>query len=203
MTRYLGLTATDRVALAAVLGQFPIEAPRSPVVESPTPGNVGVAHRMVVALPEQASLPSHGPEVTVIDLGSLETTGSATAGSEPFLTPLLHLQPNAVVGGQPLIRQTRPDQPLWMGILNITPDSFSDGGRWSSVDDVASAVDLWANAGVHIIDIGAESTRPNAAMVDPEVEWRRIEPVLERLTSLLADRALRPMLSLEDRKSVV
>lgn len=200
MTHYLGLTATDRVALATLVGRLPAKATWSPVVESPDPLQVGINHHIVVALPDRTSLPSHGPEVTVTELGSVHELGSLeSTGIEPFLTPLLHLRSDVMVGGQPLIEQTGPDQPLWMGILNITPDSFSDGGRWTGVDEVEATVTSWAEAGVHIIDIGAESTRPNADMVDPVVEWRRIAPVLERLTERLADHPLRPLLSLDSR----
>ncbi len=74
---------------------------------------------------------------------------------------------------------------LVMGILNVTPDSFSDGGRYL---DPAAAVDHaleLAAAGADIIDVGAESTRPGAVPVDAGEEWRRLEPVLERLVPKL------------------
>jgi dihydropteroate synthase len=68
-----------------------------------------------------------------------------------------------------------------MGVLNITPDSFSDGGR---ALDPAHALDLALEmeaAGVDIIDLGAESTRPGAAAVGLDEEWARLSPVLQRL----------------------
>ncbi|MSO98841.1 MAG: dihydropteroate synthase [Rhodospirillaceae bacterium] len=68
-----------------------------------------------------------------------------------------------------------------MGILNVTPDSFSDGGKFSSS---ASAIDhglKLIEAGAHIIDVGGESTRPGAAPVDPEEEKRRVIPVVRAL----------------------
>lgn len=71
---------------------------------------------------------------------------------------------------------------LVMGILNVTPDSFSDGGRFGS--DPEAAVDAamaMAMAGADIIDIGGESTRPDAAPVDAAAELSRILPVIERL----------------------
>lgn len=70
---------------------------------------------------------------------------------------------------------------LIMGILNVTPDSFSDGGRYL---DPALAVDHaleMAAAGADIIDVGGESTRPGSVPVDAGEEWRRLAPVLERL----------------------
>ena len=68
-----------------------------------------------------------------------------------------------------------------MGILNVTPDSFSDGGEFNSIDTALSqARDMIAN-GVDIIDIGGESTRPNAAVVSIEEELERVIPVIEKL----------------------
>lgn len=79
-------------------------------------------------------------------------------------------------------RVVRMDQPQVMAILNMTPDSFSDGG--SHVGDPAGAADVavsMAAAGAAIIDIGGESTRPGAAMVWEGDEIARTQPVIERL----------------------
>lgn len=72
------------------------------------------------------------------------------------------------------------DRPKIMGILNITPDSFSDGGKYLGAAQAIERAQGMAEAGAHIIDIGAESTRPGAAPVDPETEWSRLAPVLEQ-----------------------
>jgi dihydropteroate synthase len=70
-----------------------------------------------------------------------------------------------------------------MGILNVTPDSFSDGGRYSDLDGaVAHALEM-ASAGADLIDVGGESTRPGAARVPAEEEARRVLPVIEQLTA--------------------
>lgn len=70
-----------------------------------------------------------------------------------------------------------------MGVLNVTPDSFSDGGRWTDVDEaVAHAVQMHAD-GADIIDVGGESTRPGAARIDAAEERRRVLPVLRALRS--------------------
>lgn len=72
-------------------------------------------------------------------------------------------------------------QPHVMGILNVTPDSFSDGGRHNQKEDaVARALEMMAE-GATVIDIGGESTRPGAAVVEVEEEIRRIVPVVEEL----------------------
>ncbi|WII92932.1 dihydropteroate synthase [Kingella negevensis] len=72
--------------------------------------------------------------------------------------------------------------PKIMGILNITPDSFSDGGTYSSSlkSTLQHAEQLLAD-GADILDIGGESTRPNAAPVSPETEWQRVQPVLAEI----------------------
>jgi len=68
-----------------------------------------------------------------------------------------------------------------MGVVNVTPDSFSDGGRFSSADAaVAYALEL-ETQGAEILDIGGESTRPNAEPVSEEEELRRVLPVIEKL----------------------
>ncbi len=73
-------------------------------------------------------------------------------------------------------------RPWIMGILNVTPDSFSDGGRWSTTEAaVAHAVALGA-AGADIVDVGGESTRPGAHRVPPDVERDRVVPVIAELS---------------------
>jgi len=70
---------------------------------------------------------------------------------------------------------------LIMGILNITPDSFSDGGRFGSVDEIVKVALQLVGEGVDILDIGGESTRPGAASVSLEEELKRVVPVIESL----------------------
>ena len=68
-----------------------------------------------------------------------------------------------------------------MGILNITPDSFSDGGRFDSTEKAYRAAKRMACQGADLIDLGAQSTRPGATDVGAEIEIERLLPVLERL----------------------
>lgn len=68
-----------------------------------------------------------------------------------------------------------------MGVLNVTPDSFSDGGRFLHVDAAVDHAAAMVTEGAHWIDVGGESTRPGAAPVAEEEELRRVLPVVERL----------------------
>jgi len=73
-----------------------------------------------------------------------------------------------------------------VGIINITPDSFSDGGACFDADFALQAITKFVEEGADIIDIGAESTRPGATPIDPGEEWRRLEPVLKALPRFAA-----------------
>ena len=73
-----------------------------------------------------------------------------------------------------------------MGVLNVTPDSFSDGGRFADEHKALSRAREMAAAGADIIDIGGESTRPGAEPLAEEEELRRIIPLIERLSKELA-----------------
>lgn len=68
-----------------------------------------------------------------------------------------------------------------MGILNVTPDSFSDGGRFSQLDAALRHAEAMVLAGATLIDIGGESTRPGARAVSPLEELERVAPVVERI----------------------
>ncbi len=72
-----------------------------------------------------------------------------------------------------------------MGILNITPDSFSDGGQFFNPTDALTRALEIENEGAHILDIGAQSTRPGATAITPEEEWARLFPVLDVLKEQL------------------
>jgi dihydropteroate synthase len=71
-----------------------------------------------------------------------------------------------------------------MGIVNVTPDSFSDGGAFRTSDEAAAAARRFLGEGAGLVDVGGESTRPGAAPVSEDEELRRVEPVLERLEGL-------------------
>jgi dihydropteroate synthase len=75
------------------------------------------------------------------------------------------------------------DVPAVMGILNVTPDSFSDGGRFVGRDAAVRQAEVMARDGAHIIDIGGESTRPGAADISEQEELDRVIPVIEAVVA--------------------
>jgi dihydropteroate synthase len=77
------------------------------------------------------------------------------------------------------------DRTLVMGILNVTPDSFSDGGRFLDPDRAYGRAVQIEEEGADLIDIGAESTRPGARGLEEKEEWQRLAPVLKRLRGKL------------------
>jgi len=79
------------------------------------------------------------------------------------------------------------DRPHVMGILNTTPDSFSDGGSYTSIDNVIARAKQMIEAGVSIIDIGGESTRPGAPDVSLEEELRRVIPAIKAIREFNQD----------------
>lgn len=70
-----------------------------------------------------------------------------------------------------------------MGILNVTPDSFSDGGKWNDLDSALRRVEVMVEEGADVIDIGGESTRPGYTAISGEQEMDRVLPVIEAVKS--------------------
>jgi dihydropteroate synthase len=75
------------------------------------------------------------------------------------------------------------DRPIIMGIVNVTPDSFSDGGEFVDAETAIRHAHLLVEEGAEIIDVGGESTRPGAAPTPPEEEARRVAPVVRALAA--------------------
>lgn len=74
-------------------------------------------------------------------------------------------------------------EPKIMGILNLTPDSFSDGGKYTNFDSALKRVEQMLDEGAHIIDLGGESTRPGAQKVSLDEELDRVIPIVEAINS--------------------
>lgn len=90
-----------------------------------------------------------------------------------------------------------------VGILNITPDSFSDGGKFISVPNALAQAEKLVHEGAEVLDVGAESTRPGATPVSPETEWVLLEPVLTALKEQSKQWAFKPKLSIDTRHYIV
>ncbi|MBF7072636.1 dihydropteroate synthase [Glaciecola sp. MH2013] len=80
-------------------------------------------------------------------------------------------------------REVSFDSPQVMGILNVTPDSFSDGGKFAQIERAISQAHKMVNAGASFIDIGGESTRPGATPVSLQEELDRVIPVIEKIST--------------------
>jgi dihydropteroate synthase len=80
--------------------------------------------------------------------------------------------------------------PYIMAIVNLTPDSFSDGGRYTSRQNALDLIDACLSLGVQIIDVGGQSTRPGAQIIPAKEEWDRIKMLLSEIISIAKDRAL-------------
>ena len=89
--------------------------------------------------------------------------------------------------------------PSIMGILNLTPDSFSDGGKYNKKIKSFKHIENMIKSGAEIIDIGGESTRPGSKDIDPKIEMKRIENVLK----LFKKKYTKTCLSLDTRKSKI
>jgi dihydropteroate synthase len=87
---------------------------------------------------------------------------------------------------------------LVMGVLNVTPDSFSDGGRFVDPDEALRRALAMVEEGADLIDVGGESTRPGSAPVSPDEEIARVRPILERLRP-----ATSAAISIDTRKTEV
>ena len=119
------------------------------------------------------------------------------------LTPMVALKPRLVPPG--FAKESLLDWsikltdhiPLWMGVLNVTPDSFSDGGGFLEWKFIEPHIQKMIKAGVHIIDVGGESTRPQGNPMTPATEWKRVAPVLERLIDIRDKLPFGPMISID------
>ena len=94
-------------------------------------------------------------------------------------------------------------KPLIMGVLNITPDSFSDGGKFTNLGNAVAQAKLLVAQGANILDVGGESTRPGAARVPISEEISRVVPVIEAIATLGAEISIDTMNSETARAAVI
>ncbi len=121
-------------------------------------------------------------------LDSLPDWGSRFSGEAPFHTRQI---------------AQRIDTPALVGIINVTPDSFSDGGQFFNPDTAIKQAKQYMLDGAEIIDIGAEATNPRAAAISDEEEWTRLEPVLKAILAESPHLILPPKISIDTRHASV
>jgi len=141
-----------------------------------------------------------------LDFDPAAETTDGSAGSGPSESPASSVSPESSGAGRSADGSSVSDSGSsypWhdrtavMGILNTTPDSFHDGGRYEAVDDAVSRAEEMVAAGADIVDVGGESTRPGADPVSADEEIERVQPVIERVSELDA------LVSVDTRKAVV
>ena len=86
--------------------------------------------------------------------------------------------------------------PKVMGVLNVTPDSFSDGGKYNRISSAKKHLDYLFKSGANVVDIGGESTRPGSQPISLNVEWKRLKNILKKLNK-------KKIISLDTRKSEI
>ena len=95
------------------------------------------------------------------------------------------------------------DRTYVMGVLNVTPDSFSDGGRFNTRQSAIAQATALVNAGVDILDIGGQSTRPGAAQISLAAEQRRVVPVIEAIRASDEPRLSQAVISVDTTQAAV
>jgi dihydropteroate synthase len=177
--------------------------------------------------PRVADLDLIGVGREVRDLPHCQVPHSGASVRSFVLDPLKHLEgslqlPTWKAPALSLARALPKANPLWMGILNLTPDSFSDGGSLFSRSSAnqpfgeasfanqpfgeasfANQIERFERAGVQILDLGGESTRPGAAPVSEAEEWARLEEPLWFLRERYRGRCLRPWISVDTRRAKI
>lgn len=108
--------------------------------------------------------------------------GSRFSGQAPFHTRQIN---------------QRIETPSLVGIINVTPDSFSDGGQFANTEQALAQAMQLVKDGAEILDIGAESTAPHSPRIDAELEWQRLEPVLSAITAAKHQFVIPPLISID------
>ncbi|AFZ74722.1 dihydropteroate synthase [Natronobacterium gregoryi] len=127
----------------------------------------------------------------------LETEGGGSNDVARELRTALELEGTETSTGGDDTRWPWEDSTAVMGILNVTPDSFHDGGEYDALEDAVSRAEAMVAAGVDVLDVGGESTRPGAEPVSVEKEIDRVVPVIEHIADLDAS------VSIDTRKAAV
>jgi len=136
----------------------------------------------------QWKFPLEGPYHQKTAAQIVEQWGSRFSGEAPFHTRQLY---------------QRIDTPQLIGVINVTPDSYSDGGQAFDPDHALQQALSLVEAGATILDIGAEATSPRASLIDSKTEWQRLEPVLTRIHAARSEFCVVPIISVDTRRAEI
>lgn len=188
--------AVGNVQLSATSGPYPLEVPHALMHERDF-----VLVPMSELCPDWRHPSLEGkPSLTDLLSGLRLGSGAAAPGASVEAWPF-QVMPGAggLHGRSEGLLWRQGEQTLVMGVLNVTPDSFSDGGDHVKLEDAVAAAKEMVGAGAHIIDVGGESTRPGAAEVPHEMEIGRVVPIIRAIRS----EGLNVTVSVDTRKAVV
>ena len=114
------------------------------------------------------------------------------------ITVKKHLK-NITANRKNFIKNLNFSKPIIMGVLNMTPDSFSDGGKFNNKKNSLNHIKHMIKSGADIIDVGGESTRPGSKTIEPAVEWNRVKYIIKNFKKKFK----KICLSIDTRKSDV
>ena len=137
----------------------------------------------------------------VIDTAHLTIPHPELTKRNFVLTPLKEMNPSLKIPGTnktvlEFFRRLKVKIPTWMHILNITPDSFSDGNQLN-LNNFKPILKTISDHNINIVDLGAESTRPGAVSISPNKEWQRLAPYIEIFLDFYKGKTFRPRLSID------
>ena len=178
-----------RNTMSEALADVPADADlylRPAALTAPGPDALPLAGGAVAFGAVEVIAARYGDRIRHVTLAAEVAAAALTALPDP-LAARAHAQFERLIAPRPamplpgLDRSLSFARPLLMGVLNVTPDSFSDGGRHAMPDQAVAHAEAMIEAGADIIDIGGESTRPGASPVWEGEERDRVLPVIERL----------------------
>ncbi len=148
---------------------------------------------------DQVEVVARDGKNTITGRGSLDDLAAWAAGLARFHQARIDCLLARLTDQRPTFAGLCLDEPRIMGVLNVTPDSFSDGGDYATTEAAIARGHEHSRAGVAILDIGGESTRPGSDPVAAAEEGRRVLPVIEALAAARSG----PVISIDSRKAQV
>jgi len=168
------------------------------------PCNFYFGNNSISKIKKKVSLPLHGNRL--VSFGSIEII--SRKNSKILEIPDIKLLPKRlkykvqqdlkkITQKKKFINLKFSSSPVLMGIINLTPDSFSDGGKYKNIKSAYERSKFLVQKGCKIIDVGGESTRPGSSSINVDLEWKRIENFFKK------SRGLKSLVSVDTRKSKI